>query len=111
MKEELLADNPYQLDKNFVQDDAYVFYLEGKKGEQAKEWRDGSKELKDYNDFDIEGRKRAIDFIRHSAEAKKPFYVAWWPLWIPFIPEPKKTTLQRGMVGENYQRVSGAKRT
>ncbi len=105
MKEELLADNPYQLDKNFVQDEAYVFYLEGKKGEQAKEWRDGSKELKDYNDFDIEGRKRAIDFIRRSAEAKKPFYVAWWPLWISFIPEPKKVTLQRDMVGENYQRV------
>lgn len=105
MKEELLADNPYQLDKNFVQDEAYVFYLEGKKGEQAKEWRDGSKELKDYNDFDIEGRKRAIDFIRRSAEAKKPFYVAWWPLWISFIPEPKKVTLQRGMVSENYQRI------
>lgn len=105
MKEELLAKNPYQRDFNFVQDESYVFYLEGKKGEQAKEWRDGSKELKDYNDFDIEGRKRAIGFIRESAEAKKPFYVAWWPLWISFIPEAKKVTLQRGMVGENYQRV------
>jgi arylsulfatase len=105
MKEELLADNPYQLDKNFVQDEAYVFYLEGKKGELAREWRDGSKEIEDYRDFDIEGRKRAIDFIRRSAEAKKPFYVAWWPLFIPFISEPKKVTLQRGMVGENYQRV------
>ncbi|AXI45521.1 sulfatase [Sulfitobacter sp. SK012] len=105
MKEELLADNPYQLDKNFVQDDAFVFYLEGKKGEQVLEWRDGSQEVKDYYDFDIEGRERAINFIRRSAEAEKPFYVAWWPLWIPFIPAPEKVTLQRGMVGENYQRV------
>ncbi len=56
--------------------------LEGKKGEQAKEWRDGSQEPQDYKDFDIEARKRALDFIRRNAEAKKPFYVAWWPLWI-----------------------------
>lgn len=105
MKEELLADNPYQLDRGFVQDEAYVFYLEGKKGEQAAEWRDGSQEVKDYYDFDIEGRARAIDFIRRSAEADKPFYVAWWPLWIPFISQPEKQTLQRGMVGENYLRV------
>ena len=105
MKEELLADNPYQMDKSFVQDEAYVFYLEGKKGEQAREWRDGSQEVKDYYDFDIEGRKRAINFIRESVEADKPFYVAWWPLWIPFIPEPQKHTLQRGLVGESYQRV------
>jgi arylsulfatase A-like enzyme len=105
MKEELLADNPYQRDHNFVKDEAFVFYLEGKKGEQAKEWRDGSQELKDYKDFDIESRKRALDFITRNAEAKKPFYVAWWPLWISFIADPQKNTLQRGMVGEDYQRV------
>jgi arylsulfatase len=103
MKEELLAKNPYQLDRNFVQDKAYVFYLEGKKGEQAKEWRNGSKELKDYKEFDIESRKRVLKFIRRNA--KKPFYVAWWPLWMSFISEPQKKTLQRGMVGEEYQRV------
>ncbi len=80
--------------------------MEGKKGEQAAEWRNGSQEVKDYNDFDIEGRKRAIDFIRRSAEAKKPFYVAWWPLWMSFIPSPQKSTLQRGLVGESYQRVT-----
>jgi arylsulfatase A-like enzyme len=105
MKEELLAENPYQRDHTFIQDEAFVFYLEGKKGEQANEWRDGSKELKDYKDFDIESRKRAIGFIKSSAEAKKPFYVAWWPLMFSFITEPQKHTLQRGMVGEEYLRV------
>lgn len=105
MKEHLLAENPYQRDRTFIQDEAYVFYLEGKKGEQAMEWRDGSKELKDYKDFDIESRKRALDFIKTSANAEKPFYVAWWPLWMSFIGEPKKVTLQRGMVGEEYQRI------
>jgi arylsulfatase A-like enzyme len=105
MKEELLAENPYQRDKTFIQDEAYVFYLEGKKGEQANEWRNGSQELKDYKDFDIEARQRALDFIRSSAEEDKPFFVSWWPLWISFISDPHKVTLQRGMVGESYQRV------
>lgn len=105
MKEELLAPNPYQQDNSFIQDEAFVFYLEGKKGELASEWRNGSQEVKDYYDFDIEGRERAINFIRSSVEDDKPFYVAWWPLWISFISEPEKRTLQRGMVGENYQRV------
>jgi arylsulfatase len=58
MKEELLAENPYQRDRTFIQDEAYVFYLEGKKGELANEWRNGSQELQDYKDFDIESRKR-----------------------------------------------------
>jgi len=30
MKEELLPENPYQRDRTFIQDEAYVFYLEGK---------------------------------------------------------------------------------
>jgi len=105
MKEAILAPNPYQLDKKWVNDEAYVFYLEGKKGEQAKEWRDGSQEITDYRDFDGESRKRALNFITESVNDKKPFYVAWWPLWISFMPEPNKKTLQRGMVGEEYQRV------
>ena len=106
MKEELLVDNPYQRDKTFINDEAYVFYLEAKKGEQAKEWRNGSQELKDYKDFDIESRKRALSFIKKNAEAKKPFYVAWWPLWMSFISDPQKSTIQRGMVGDSYQRVT-----
>lgn len=105
LKEELLSDNPYKRDSTFIQDKAFVFYLEGEKGNEAKEWRNGSKELKDYRDFDIESRKRALNFIRKSAEAEKPFFVSWWPLWISFIANPQKTTLQRGMVGEEYQRV------
>ncbi len=105
MKEELLAENPYQRDRTFIQDEAYVFYLEGKKGKLAREWRNGSQELKDYKDFDIEARKRALSFIRSSAKAEKPFFVSWWPLWISFISAPNKVTLQRGMVGEDYQRV------
>jgi arylsulfatase len=104
-KQELLADNPYKRDNTFVNEKGFVFYLEGQKGNQAKEWRNGSKELQDYKDFDMESRKRALSFIRKSVEDDKPFYVSWWPLWISFIANPQKQTLQRGMVGEEYQRV------
>lgn len=102
---ELLAPNPYQLDKTWVNSKSFVFYLEGKKGELAKEWRNGSQGIEDYRDFDGESRKRALNFITQSVEEKKPFYVAWWPLMFSFIPQPQKTTLQRGMVGEDYNRV------
>lgn len=105
MKEELLAKNPYQRDFNFVQDESFVYYLEGKKGELAREWRDGSQEIQDYRDFDGEARKRALAFIRRNAEAKRPFLVSWWPFMFSFITQPQKTTLQRGMVGEDYNRV------
>ena len=105
LKDDLLADNPYHRDDTFIQGDAFVFYLEGKKGELANEWRNGSQELKDYKDFDLVARERALNFIKASAEAEKPFFVSWWPLWISFIADPQKKTLQRGMVGEDYQRI------
>jgi len=105
LKKELLAKTPYQLDSNFIQD-GYVFYIEGKKGEQAMEWCGTTNEC--YKEFDNEARRRAISFIRRNAEAKKPFYVAWWPLWISFIPDPIKTTPQRGLVGESYGRLDDA---
>jgi arylsulfatase A-like enzyme len=101
LHEEVLAENPYKLDDTFVQK-GYVGYLEGKKGEQAKEWG-AARTNKDYEMFDIEARKRALDFIHRSAKAKKPFYVAWWPQWLSFIPKPKKTSLQRGLVGDAYE--------
>ena len=104
-KQELLAPNPFKKDNTFVQEKGFVFYMEGKKGEQAREWRDVSKELQDYKDFDVESRKRAMAFIRKSHEAKKPFYLAWWPFWVTFVPDAKKTTLQRGLAGEAYGQV------
>jgi len=100
LKEGLLAKNPYKLDNTFNQK-GYVFYVEGKKGEQPREWRGTS--LQDYLAFDPEAQKRAFAFMRKSHEAGKPFYVAWWPLWVPFVPKPRKASLQRGLVGDGYQ--------
>ena len=99
--EEILVDDPYQLDNTFVQK-GYVGYLEGKKGELVKEWG-SSRTLEDYDKFDFEAKKRAFNFIRKNAEGKNPFFLAWWPQWISFVPNQPKTSLQRGLVGDGYQ--------
>ena len=98
LHEEILAENPYKLDNTFINKG----YMEGKKGELAKEWG-SARTLKEYNEFDIEAKKRALDFIKRNAEADKPFYVSWWSQWLSFVPNPKKTSLQRGLVGDAYE--------
>lgn len=99
LKKELLIENPYQLDDSFIQD-GWVLFYEGKKGGDTKEWCGTTDEC--YKKFDAEAEKRALAFVRKNHDEGKPFYIAWWPQWLSFIPEPKKTTLQRGLVAESY---------
>lgn len=99
LKEEILADDPFKLDDSF-RTQGFVSFYEGRKGEEAKEWCGTSYEC--YKQFDPEAQKRALQFIRNSNEAKRPFYLAWWPQWVSFIPDPVKTSLQRGIVGDGY---------
>jgi arylsulfatase A-like enzyme len=101
LKKELLSESQYRLDKSFMQD-GYLFYLEGTKGGETREWCGTTAEC--YKKFDIEAEKRALDFIRRNAESGKPFYTAWWPLFTGFLPDPMKTTPQRGLVGEAYHK-------
>jgi arylsulfatase A-like enzyme len=103
LKEQLLAKDPYQLNDKFNQK-GFVFYIEGKKGEQGKEWG-AAQTPQDYANLDVESEKRATAFMRQSITNNKPFYLAWWPLWTSFLPEPKKVSLQRGLVGEAYEKV------
>ena len=103
LKEQLLAKDPYQLNNKFNQK-GYVFYIEGKKGEQGKEWG-ATQTPQDYSAFDGESEKRAYAFMRKSIADAKSFYMAWWPLWTSFLPDAKKVSLQRGMVGEAYEKM------
>jgi arylsulfatase len=100
LKEEMLVPDPYKLDDTFIPK-GYVGYIEGKKGEQGREWRGTAKE--DYDAFDPETKVRALDFIRRNAAEKKPFYVAWWPMMTSFIPSPEKKTVSRGLYTDNMQ--------
>jgi len=93
------------LDRGFIQN-GWVLFYEGQKDGDTKEWCGTTNEC--YKSFDGEAEKRALAFVRKNAKEGKPFYVAWWPQWISFIPEPKKTTLQRGMVGEGYRALDAS---
>ena len=98
--EDMLVEDPYKLDDTFVPK-GYVFTVEGKKGEPGLEWRGTTHE--DYLAFDPECKKRTLEFIGRNAEAKKPFYVAYWPQDFSFIPNPKKRTVARGIYTDDMQ--------
>ncbi len=97
--DEILAENPYQLDQTFAPD-GYVLYVEGEKGGETREWCGIQVEC--YLEFDKEAAKRALAFITRNAKDGKPFFVQWWPLFTPFLPAPEKASLQRGLVGDSY---------
>lgn len=100
--DEILPEDPYKLDETFVQK-GYVGYLEAVKGGEVKEWGP-NRTHEDYKKFDIEAKNRALAFIEKNAKAQKPFYVAWWPQWVSFIADPNKSSLQRGLVGDGYEK-------
>ena len=100
LKEELLVDDPYKLDDTFSPK-GYVFYVEGQKGNDGREWRGTTHE--DYLAFDPECKKRTLDFIRTNAKNKKPFFAAYWPLDFSFIPPPQKRTRARGVFTDDMQ--------
>lgn len=97
---EMLPPDPYKLDNTFSPT-GYVAYIEGKKGQQGLEW--GGTEQEDYLNAEKEFQVRTLDFIRRNAKAKKPFYVASWPLLTSFIPNPVKKTLSRSLYTDNMQ--------
>ena len=100
LKEEMLVEDPYKLDGSFVPK-GYVAYVEGKKGELGREW--GGTSHEDYLNAEKEFQRRTLEFIRQNAKAKKPFYVASWPLLTSFIPNPKKLTVSRGLYTDTMQ--------
>jgi hypothetical protein len=74
LKNEMLQPNPYQLDKTFSPT-GFVGYVEGKKGEQGREWRGTAKE--DYDAFDPETKVRSMNFIRMVARRDRTGPVGW----------------------------------
>ena len=100
LKEEMLVKDPYKLDDSFIPK-GFVMTIEGKKGEPGREWGDTSH--KTYLKTNPECKKRTLAFIRKNAEARKPFYVAYWPMLTSFIPNPKKLTVARGLYTDTMQ--------
>jgi arylsulfatase A-like enzyme len=101
---ELGPKDPYQLDDPGLLPKGWVLAIDGKKGELGKEWCGTSNEC--YEKMDIESEKRTLDFIRTNAQAKKPFYVQYWPNWLNFLlPQAPKTTINGGKVPQGYTKM------
>jgi len=55
--------------------------------------------------MDPECEKRTIQFIRKNAQAKKPFFISYWPQMTSFIANPQKRTSSRSLLGEGFAGV------
>jgi len=102
---EIQPEDPYQLDKPGLLPEGWVQIIEGKKGEQGKEWG-GPPNNDSYEAMEAESEKRVLEFIRRNAESGTPFYVQYWPNFLNFLlPQIPKKTLNGGKVPESYVRL------
>ncbi|MCT4622101.1 MAG: sulfatase-like hydrolase/transferase [Schleiferiaceae bacterium] len=109
MHPEQYPEDPYKLDQPGLLPNGWVQILDGKKGEQAVEWCGGpgnSLGNQCYEMMEAESEKRTLEFIRKNAQAKKPFFVEYWPNFLNFLaPQPQKTSLNGGKVPNAYTRL------
>ncbi len=82
------ANDPYDIDKVW-QPLGQVWTLEGTKGGRTLEWGPPPKN-ENYWDIETESQTRALEFISKSTQEKKPFYVAYWPILLSFIPDQRE---------------------
>jgi arylsulfatase len=94
--------DPYRLDTPGLIPTGMVYAIEGRKGEQGREW--GSPTVESYEGMDSESERRTLDFIRRNAQAGTPFFVEYWPNLLTLIKAyPKKETQAGTMVSEEMQ--------
>ena len=84
---EYYANDPYDIDKVW-QPLGQVWTIEGTKGGRTLEWGPPPKN-ENYWDIETESQTRTLDFISKSTQEKKPFYVAYWPILLSFIPDQR----------------------
>ena len=100
---EILPDDPYDIDKGW-RPKGYVWALEGVKDGPVSEWGTPPN-LEDYIALDGECEKRISKFMKKNIDAKKPFYIAYWPQITPFSGFPEKITVSAGLLQEGIARL------
>ena len=98
--EDMVPEDPYKLDDTFITK-GWVQVLEGTKDGPSRQWGDNSHD--NYVKIDQEAQRRTLDFIERNAKAKKPFYVANWPMLSSFLPVAKKTSSGRSLLQDALQ--------
>ncbi len=99
---EIYPDDPYDMDKGWRTTD-HPSILAGEK--------DGpTRELVTSGDLDgwfktmEDNKERTISFIDKSVASGDPFYIAYWPQLIAFVPYPERQTLSGGFLQEGLAR-------
>ena len=103
---EMFPDDPYDIDKGW-RPTGYIWALEGEKGGPVREWGTPPNE-EDYYAMEKECMRRTIAFMKENAAAKKPFYVAYWPILGSFLnisPKENPQTLSYGILQEGLVRI------
>ena len=101
---EIYPPNPYRLDNPGLNPEGWVQIIEGKKGEQGKEWCGTSNEC--YEKVDRESEKRTLEFIQKNAKAGKPFFVSYWPNFLNFLaPEMPKRSVSGLKVAGSFPAI------
>ena len=100
---EIFPEDIYDMDKGWrVKEHAAI--LEGVKGGPVREVVQ-SGDLEGWYKNMASNQEKTLAFIKKNAEAKKPFYVAYWPHLIAFAPFPDRKTLSGGFLQEGLVRI------
>jgi len=102
---EMFGKDPYEMDPGW-RPTGFVFALEGVKGGPVREFGRAPNH-DDYMKIDGECQKRTLAFVRKSVEAKKPFYVAYWPMMTSFLGFPDILTASGGVLQESFAHFDG----
>lgn len=103
---EMYGNDPYDIDNSW-QPRGFVWTLEGTKGGGTKEWGPPPKGT-NYWDIDPECERRTLAFAEKNGAARRPFYIAYWPTAMSFVPDPrnpKKLTANKNVLQEALVRI------
>ena len=103
MYPKMFGKDPYDMDPGW-RPTGFVFALEGVKGGPVREFGRAPNH-DDYMKMEPEMQKRSLAFIEKNAGAKKPFYLAYWPVATSFLGYPQKLTANGGFPAEAYARL------
>ena len=87
----------YDIDNSW-QPRGSVWTLKGTKGGKTYEWGPPPK-VTNYWDIETEAQNLTMKFIEKNAKMKKPFYAAYWPILLSFVPDPRNPT--KGTANKN----------
>lgn len=99
---EIYPDDPYDMDKGWRTTD-HPAILAGEKDGPTRELVT-SGDLEGWFKNMEDNKERTIDFIDKSVASGDPFYIAYWPQLIAFVPYPERQTLSGGFLQEGLAR-------